>query len=215
MKESNEEKQVQQSSEKSKAAPIESVGGTQGQASMLTGAGNVDKIRDILFGSQMRDYEKRFIRLEDRMQKEISSLKEDLLKSFETLERYMKREFELLNEHQEKEQNDRSTAIQKVSEDLKDASQLMENKISQVEDKLNKRARELHEQLLTQSKNLSEEIRQKHEAISELLEKEAQELRLDKVNRADLSELFMEMAMRISNKADVNFALCANDLTNE
>ena len=90
MKESNEEKQVQQSSEKSKAAPIESVGGTQGQASMLTGAGNVDKIRDILFGSQMRDYEKRFIRLEDRMQKEISSLKEDLLKSFETLERYMK-----------------------------------------------------------------------------------------------------------------------------
>ena len=104
---------------------------------------------------------------------------------------------------------------QKVSEDLKDSSLLTENKISQVEDKLNKRARELHEELLTQSKNLSEEIRQKHEAISELLEKEAQELRSDKVNRADLSELFMEMAMRISNKVDVNFGLCANDLTNE
>lgn len=212
MKESNEEKQAQKPS---KAGTGEIIGGIQNQSSMLTGAGNVDKIRDILFGGQMREYEKRFIRLEDRMQKEISSLKEDLLKSFETLEHYMKREFELVNERQEKEQNDRSAAIQKISEDLKDASLLMENKISQVEDKLNKRARELHEQLLTQSKNLSEEIRQKHEAISELLEREAQELRLDKVNRADLSELFMEMAMRISNKADVNFDFCANNLTNE
>ncbi len=32
---------------------------------------NVDKIRDILFGSQMRDYEKRFMRLEDTVTKAI------------------------------------------------------------------------------------------------------------------------------------------------
>jgi len=34
------------------------------------GAGNVDKIRDILFGSQMRDYESRFARLEETLIKE-------------------------------------------------------------------------------------------------------------------------------------------------
>ena len=37
---------------------------------MLDGAagtvGNIDKIRDILFGGHMRDYDKRFKRLEDR-----------------------------------------------------------------------------------------------------------------------------------------------------
>ena len=31
------------------------------------GAGNVDKIRDILFGNQMRDYEARFSRLEESL----------------------------------------------------------------------------------------------------------------------------------------------------
>ena len=30
---------------------------------------NVDKIRDILFGSNMREYEKRFARLEERLTK--------------------------------------------------------------------------------------------------------------------------------------------------
>lgn len=29
--------------------------------------GNVDKIRDILFGGQMRDYDRRFARVEDRI----------------------------------------------------------------------------------------------------------------------------------------------------
>ena len=37
---------------------------------------NVDKIRDILFGSQMRDYEKRFVRLEDNVTKAIEGLRE-------------------------------------------------------------------------------------------------------------------------------------------
>ena len=34
------------------------------------GPGNVDKIRDILFGSQMRDYDSRFSRFEERLLKE-------------------------------------------------------------------------------------------------------------------------------------------------
>src|SRR6202162_6664752 len=45
---------------------------------------NVDKIRDILFGSQMRDYEKRFIRLEDNVTKAKEGLGEDMTKGLDT-----------------------------------------------------------------------------------------------------------------------------------
>ncbi len=190
-------------------------GSVSSQASVLAGAGNVEKIRDILFGTQMREYDKRFNRLEDRMQKEVNSLKDELSRSFESLEKFMKKEFELLNERLEKEQEDRASATKKLNEELKDTSANIERKILQTEDKLNKRSRELHEQILDQSKSLSDEIRQKHETISELLDKEAQELRTDKVERADLSELLMEMAMRLSNKVDKNFNLSPNDLMNE
>lgn len=215
MEETKKDAVEAQAHQKTKAGLADFAGSSAAQASVLAGAGNVEKIRDILFGTQMREYEKRFTRLEDRMQKEVNSLKDELLKSFESLEKYMKKEFEMLNERLEKEQDDRASAVKKLTEELKDTSSNIEKKIIQNEDKLNKRSRELHEQILTQSKTLSDEIRQKHETISELLDKEAQELRTDKVERADLSELMMEMAMRLSNKVEVNFNLSPNDLTND
>ena len=214
MEETKKETSEPQTTQKVKPV-LADVSGAANQASVLAGAGNVEKIRDILFGTQMREYEKRFVRLEDRMQKEMNSIKDELQKSFESLEKFMKKEFELLNERLEKEQDDRSNSVKKLNEELKDMSTSIEKKIIQTEDKLNKRSRELHEQILTQSKSLSDDIRQKHETISELLDKEAQELRIDKVERADLSELLMEMAMRLSNKVEVNFNLSANDLMNE
>ena len=56
--------------------------------------GNVDKIRDILFGSQMRDYEARFARLEETLVKETVEIRETSRRRFEQLESYIKREFE-------------------------------------------------------------------------------------------------------------------------
>ena len=58
------------------------------------GAGNVDKIRDILFGSQMRDYEARFARLEETLVKETMEIRETNRRRFDQLETYIKREFE-------------------------------------------------------------------------------------------------------------------------
>jgi len=56
------------------------------------GAGNVEKIRAILFGAQMRDYEKKFSLLEDRMQKEINNLRSETAKRFDALETYINKE---------------------------------------------------------------------------------------------------------------------------
>src|SRR5437879_3236643 len=61
---------------------------------MPSGAGNVDKIRDILFGNQMRDYETRFARLEETVAKETAEMRESSRRRFDQLEQYIKREFE-------------------------------------------------------------------------------------------------------------------------
>src|SRR6187401_2241566 len=52
-------------------------------AAALTGGegatpASLDKVRDILFGSQMRDVERRFARLEERLLKETTDLKDDV-----------------------------------------------------------------------------------------------------------------------------------------
>jgi hypothetical protein len=202
--EKNEELATSQASNKAIEGFAEAAGRSPAQAAMLAGSGNVDKIRDILFGNQMRDYEKRFVRLEERMLKEVSNLKDELKKGFDSLETYVKKELEILSDRQKMEQDDRTAAIQEVSRDLKETATGMEKKISNTEDQLNKRARDLHDQILMQSKTLSEEVQKKHEAITSALEREARELQNDKVDRSSLGELLMEMALRLTNEAGLD-----------
>ena len=49
------------------------------------GAASIDKVRDILFGGQMRDYERRFIKLEERLLQETSELKDEVRKRLAAL----------------------------------------------------------------------------------------------------------------------------------
>src|SRR5215210_3122558 len=64
----------------------------------LAESGNIDKIRQILFGGQMRDYEKRFSRLEERLLKESADLRDETKKRFDALEAFVRSEFEALSE---------------------------------------------------------------------------------------------------------------------
>jgi hypothetical protein len=64
----------------------------QGNAETRNGAleetGKVDRIRDILFGSQMRDYDGRFQRLDERLTREAADARGDVQKRLEALENF-------------------------------------------------------------------------------------------------------------------------------
>jgi DNA anti-recombination protein RmuC len=165
-----------------------------------TGVGSIDKIRDILFGAQARDYDKRFMRLEERLAKESSDLREEVKRLFNSLENYIKQEFESLTERLKAEQNERAEAVQGISQDMKSSANVFEKRIGQIDDQLSRHQRELRQQILDQSRSLSEEIRHKHEEVSAALERDARELREDKAGRAALAALFTEMAMRLNNE---------------
>src|SRR5208283_6132020 len=59
---------------------------------------NVDKIRDILFGSQMREYEKRFTRLEEQVAKSLDGIREDVKRRLDSLEAFTQQEVESLSQ---------------------------------------------------------------------------------------------------------------------
>ncbi len=69
---------------------------------------NVDKIRDILFGSQMRDYESRFARLEETLIKETLEIRETNKRRFDQLESYIRKEFETVQTRIKSERDERS-----------------------------------------------------------------------------------------------------------
>ena len=173
----------------------------------LNEANNIDKIRDILFGVQMRDYEKRFSRLEERLLKESHDLRDETRKRFDALETFVRNEFEAMTGRLQSEQRTRDESVQTLSRELQSTGQTFERKLAQFDEQTTRTQRDLRQQILDQSKTLSDEIRQKYEELSALLDREVAELGDAKTDRASLASLFTEVALRLNN----DFKIPGND----
>jgi hypothetical protein len=156
------------------------------------GPGNIDKIRDILFGSNMRDYEQRFARLEEALKKESSDLRDTTRRNLEALEAFVHKELAALEARLNTERDERSESHSSI---LK--------KIGEVESQESQAKREIRNDLLQQSKELTDAIRNKGEELIALLERRAQELQHAKTDRAALAGLFNEVALRLTDQFKV------------
>lgn len=161
-------------------------------------AGNLDKVRDLIFGGQMRDYERKFARLEERLAKETTDLREEVRRRLTALETYMKTEVESLSERLRLEQDGRTSADKDLGRELRDTSQQLDQRISQLDDFVARGQRDLRQQLHAQHQELGDDIRSRVEDVLVRLAHEAQELRSDKTDRKALAALLTEMAMRLT-----------------
>ena len=161
---------------------------------------SLDKVRDILFGNQMREVEKKIARLEERLVKECANSRDETRKRLDSLEHYIKTEVESLAEQLNNEQGKRDEAVKTLAEEHKNITISLEKKLTQFDEKTINNQREMREQILNQSKNLHDDIRQKYEEILVALEREAKELRNNKTDRATLANLFTELAIRLNQQ---------------
>jgi hypothetical protein len=163
------------------------------------GGGNLEKIRDILFGAQVHDFEKRFARLEERLMKETSDARAETRKRFEALESFIKKEIESLGERLKAEHEERSEAGKEISRELRDTARNLDKRIAQLDELTTKNQRELRQQVLDQSKALTEEIRLRNRETTTALTKEITELRTAKADRAALAGMLTDVAVRLTN----------------
>jgi hypothetical protein len=164
------------------------------------GVGNLEKVRDLLFGGQMRDYDRKFARLEERLSNETAELRDDVRKRLAALEAYMKAEIESLSDRLRAEHDARAGAAKDLARELRDTSHEFEQKTSQLDDLVARTHRELRQQLHVQHQELGDDIRQRVEDVLARLAREAQELRADKADRSALAALLTEMAMRLTGE---------------
>lgn len=169
-------------------------------ASDQSGSNNLEKIRDILFGGQMREVENRFLRLEDRLTKLSSELRDELNKSRTSLEAFVKKEIESLNDRFLTESNERGGAVKTLSLELKALNDFSWQKWNQLDEQGTKSLKELRLQFLDQSKAFSEEIRQKYHELAAVVERIVQDSHANKTDRASLAALFSEVATRLNTE---------------
>lgn len=176
------------------AAPAERNG------SGIDEAAKVDRIRDILFGSQMRDYDGRFQRFEERLAREASELRADVQKRIDALEGFFKGEIESVRNRLGAEHTERAQHVDKLARDLAETARALDAKINSLGEQSGRELQDLRQQLLTQANALSAEIREKHEHMQAGLSREAEQIRSAMTGREALSEMLSEVALRLKNE---------------
>lgn len=164
------------------------------------GGENIEKIRDILFGAQMRDTDKRLARIEDRFAQGLAALRQETVGRFDALEAYLKGEVKSLVERIKAEQGERAVADKELNASLAALGKALEARAAEIDERLAAAQGELRQQILEQSKTLRDEVRAARTALQDGIDAAAGELRADKVDRTALADLFNELALRLTSQ---------------
>lgn len=166
------------------------------------GGASVEKIREILFGSQIKNYETRFSRLEDALARETAEIKGTMHRRLESLEAFFKKETESLAARLKAERDEREELLNQVSRELKAASAQLSKKISELDNKTSEDRSSARQELMAESRKIFEEIRQRNDSLTALLETRVRELNHAKTDRSALAGLFVELAVRLKDESD-------------
>jgi hypothetical protein len=190
------EKEKEKPSNKSNAVEI-----AVAETAEASGA-SVEKIREILFGSQIKNYEARFARLEEALARETAEIKDTMRRRLDSLEAFFKSETESLAARLKSERDEREETLNTIGRELKTTAAQLSKKILDLDNKAAQDRSAARQELMTESRKLLDEIRQRHESLSGLLENRVQELRHAKTDRSALAALFVELAVRLKDESD-------------
>lgn len=161
---------------------------------------NMDKVRELLFGTQMREMEKRLTRMEDKLAQDQSDFREDARRRFDALEQLICNELAAAAERARSEREEREQSVRATEKALLEALRASERKVALLDEQLAKAQRELRQQQHEQTAGLRDELRAARDQLSRSMSRSVEELRSDKLDRSTLATLLTEVAARLGGE---------------
>ncbi len=175
------------------------VAAREGGAEML-GGGNLDQVREILFGAQSRGMEKRLARVEEELPKRMAEIREDLKRGLANLETFARTEIDSLNDRLRAESKERGKGDEELAAKLDEAAKGLRKEVVQLGERSTAAQRELRQLLLDQAKRLDDEIQRRTDDLAAALVRAVEELRSEKADRKAVAGILHEVAMRLTDE---------------
>lgn len=167
-------------------------------------SGNLDKIRDILFGAQAQEHDRRFAQLEQHLIREATDLRNDLKRRFEGLELYIKKEVDALTSRLTKEQEVRGESVTNLTQDLTQLAVTLKETARQLEKEARQAQSHVLQQLTERTSELATDVRARHAEATSALNQAVHDLRAEKTDRATLAAILLEASQRLSSEEAVS-----------
>ena len=158
--------------------------------------GSVDRVREILFGSQLRTYEQRFGQLESELKLLQQDFQEELGELEITFEKDLKEALAGVDEQLRGVQGQRQSSLEELRSQTDRASVQLQNVLSTVDESLERRTKELDRQLLELRDSLQGNVRELRQELFNALERHLATLTSFKMNRNDMADLLFQASMQ-------------------
>ena len=159
---------------------------------------NISKIRDILFGNNMSEYEKRFIQLEERLENELNKFERKVDQKLTDMEQFFKDELADLRDKISTEESERTANVKRLTKDLES----FETKFNKHKESTSGNFRDVRQQLLQASKTLTSGYQDLNNELKQNMEEKLGNLNDIKTDRSTLAVLLTEVALKLGGEAN-------------
>ena len=154
----------------------------------------VEKIRDLLFGNQMQDYDRRFSMLEERFLQRLREIESETARNLSSLESSAKKQMEALEAQLREEKDLRTDGDREIERTQRDHNDTVERRLRSLSEQLCRVERDQADRLTQEVQSLREEIKRRNDDLQRTIEKMFAELSNVKTDRNLLAGLFVEIA---------------------
>lgn len=155
---------------------------------------NVDQIREILFGNQIRAVDERFTTVEKRMSRESENLKKTLEKRIHELEKLLDQFRDNAGDQLNRESAERDAGLNEVTKSLAAFRLDAENQLAELQSDFNNEIKLVREELLAAQKSLTADLASLQTAQTE----RSDQLDESKVDRGELAGFLSDIAGRLA-----------------
>ena len=160
-------------------------------------ANNVDQIRDLIFGNQIKDFEAQFNQLNNT----IKTVEEKMTKVFTESQTKLQKETERSLEVLEKKIDNLSTSTHKERTKLKElidtTDESLQEQLMNQKDEFAAKLKIMKENVADENKKMSDNMTAMQKEIQVAVEKGLGTLSDDKLSRDSMAQMFLDVAMKI------------------
>jgi len=163
----------------------------------MENANNVDQIRDLIFGSQIKEFEVRFKQLNSTLQQLEDRLTKAFEESHQKLYRDTQRQLEVLDKKIENLSATTQRDKNKLRELIDSTDETLQERIRAQKDEFDTRLRVAKESVDDDIVNLTQNMKETRQSIESLLEAGLAKLTDEKLSRDMMSQMLLDVAMKI------------------
>ena len=162
---------------------------------------SLEKVRDILFGGQLREVEARIQRVDERLRQAQESMRVRLEQQIAELEASTLRVLQSLDERFTAERRRRAEDLQTLGAQLSETIESLADRQSRLEETLGAGDAEMRDLLFHHGATMTAELERLSERLTSELQREVGWLRADKVGVAALADVFSDVVERLGGDA--------------